>query len=450
MRMSRLRLRLAIGTCLVALFSGSGVSLAAASSGLPGDVHTLAAAQAKAQLMLPLLALPPGSAITAASTSPLLQYANAYPATTPDFVGQATQWWTVPGTDAQLTAYLKTLDVPGFSLGFSYEGNAQSAALAAFQQPGLAVNADATLSVEHVQLGAQVVARVDAMVVWLPLKSALEVVPRTVKSAVLDYSDVPPTPPPFGGGDTTPRPRHAHKVVTGAALRRIIAAIDDAHPAVPFESSCPQGIDETATLAFHYSGHKVTATIGRDTCGNIDITVDGQRQWRLEYGYPLVLAVYAALGIELTPIPHVPPQGPSVTTAAPQLTVLEHNVVEAERVGDRALETYGLYAPEDAAGTGTTKGPLRPAYTGPGHFVDRTGFLTVKGKRADLVAWFRAYAPKGYVAAQPASSPTGVRLVLEPKDPSLAVSAVVWITMAQRGGHVDFRIDAYTAWLPRG
>jgi hypothetical protein len=417
---------------------------------LPGDVHSKAAGQTKANQLLTLVRLPDGSAQAPPASSPLLQYQVAAPPADPAAVVDVTQWWTVPGSPAQFAAYLHTLAVPGLTPGNGFAGDSRQAADVTFVQPDLASYDDASVAVEYVQDGDHVDARIDGLVVWLAPRTPLETLATSLRTATLTYTFTEQTPPPFGGGDTTPKPAHARRTVTGAALRNVVTIVDQSPPDGPWARSCPPGIDEFATLTLDQYGHKVVLQTGTGTCGDLLIRVDGRLQLpQLRDGYKLMQEVYAILGIEHTPIPRVRPQGPPVTTAAPRITVLEHNKVQAQRIGDKALQTFGLYAPQDAKETGQQHGALRPTYTGPGRFVDRSWFYTVKGRRADLVAWLRQYVPQGYVLAQPSSSPKGVRLVLEPKDTTQPVAAVVWITLAQRGGSVDWRVDAYTSWEPK-
>ena len=156
-------------------------------------------------------------------------------------------------------------------------------------------------------------------------------------------------------------------------------------------------------------------------------------------------AVYAAVAIRFTPIPAVRPQGPPVRTLAKPFT-LQHNKVEAQRVGDRALD-FGGELPQDTRGSGPVKSPTKPPYFGKGTLVDRALFYTITGKMADLIAWFRANPGRGNIAAEPYQEKFGIRrLDIEPKDRTKPTTANVWISMVQKGNQVVFRVDAQTAY----
>jgi hypothetical protein len=444
------RTRLLAIACVASLMASSGVAVAdTAAAPLPGDVHTAAAATAKAQHMLALITLPAGTAVEEPSTAPLLQTPWEYPSASQENVADVMQWWSVPGADAAFSTYLAALTPSGLT-GDSSAGSDREPARTTFSQTGFADSQAASVVIAHIPDGDHVDVRIDSYVVWLTPRTAAETIPAAVTSAVLDYVGAPDPFPPYGGEDTTPKPKHAHVAVTGAQLRRMIRDLNSLPPDGPWYRSCAAGTNERVTVVFTVGGHRKTFWSNGDGCDDVNVEAYNQGQPSLVGAYLLFQDAYATLGVRSTPIPLVPKQGLPPTTPAPKLTVLERNKVQAQRAGDKALEGYGLYAPGDSRLSSAAVSPPRPSYMGPGHFVDRAWFYTIPGKREDLVAWYRHYVPKGYVAAEPVKGPKGVRmLVLVPRDHSKPVSAIVWISMEQRGGHVDFRIDAQTAWLPK-
>jgi hypothetical protein len=125
-------------------------------------------------------------------------------------------------------------------------------------------------------------------------------------------------------------------------------------------------------------------------------------------------------------------------------TVFEPNQVAAQRVADtsRSLDPAGASIDEQ-----NSKSPTHPPYGGPGTAVDRSMAYRVQGTMDQLAAWYRAHPVVGTVAAEPQPILDGVRrLVMEPKNRSQAVRALVWVSMVQRGDQVVYRIDAQTVW----
>ncbi|BEP13618.1 hypothetical protein acdb102_19290 [Acidothermaceae bacterium B102] len=425
----------------VVLLSGTTSAVRAdvpppATAVTPGEVHSAADGVAKATAMLTLVALPPGATNLVVSPTPDL--AGAQSTASDNFI-DVPAFYSVPVTKAAFATYLTTLTIAGFSHGLgSFGGNTTMDGFVSDT-----VGWDALILIYYQDVGGHVDVRVDGQVIWLPNKTAAEMIPLTLPRASLAYTG--PTSSFGRTGDTTPKPKHAHVVLTAGKLRKLITALNALSTVAPGESSCPAGFGEMATITMSFGGHKIVARVFLDGCQGVALTSDGQDQPGLTSSQALTNAIYAAVGIRRTPIPPVKPQGPPVRTLAKPFA-LQHNKVQAQRVGDRALD-YGGLLPDDVRYSNSLKNPTKPPYFGKGTLVDRASFWTIEGKVGDLVNWVRAHPGTGNVAAEPYTTKHGIRrLDIEPKDRSKPTTANVWISMVQKGPLVVFRIDAQTAY----
>ncbi|MDX6257280.1 MAG: hypothetical protein QOJ11_3614 [Frankiales bacterium] len=402
-----------------------------------GDVYSIAAARAKAVAVLELIPLPSGAVqLTASPDADLAGGPSDDPQS--NLVAYS-QWWSLPGSDSAFTAFLKVHPPAGFSPGAGVinSGSISTVNWAQFAPAGPTV---ASLQIRHEQHGDHVDLRLDATATWLIRRTPAETIPVSLTSATLDYV----APPAAATQETTPKPRHAHRVLTGQALQRIVSDLNAVPVGVAGPQSCPEEDGEVAHLAMEFGGHHVVFTVYFSGCGGVDVTSDSQPQPYLFGPRNLTPDLYAAVGVAITPIPRTPPLGPVPTRRAAQ-TLLLHNRVQAQRAGDAVVRT--LLVLPDAVETGPVSHPPWPRYTGAGTLVDRAIFRTITGKRDDLFNWLRAHPPAGRFAAEPIKSSRGVLVLdMEPRDQTKPVTANIWVSMVQQGAQVVFRVDAQSAW----
>ena len=401
------------------------------------DVYSAAAAAIRADALLALVSLPGATSVPSSPDSRL-----AHPAQSADdnLIDHA-RWWTMPGRATALIAGLKAHPPAGLTLWGWSSGGTDQVSSAEFSPGGL--GSRDTLSISMVQDGSQVNVRADGQVIWLPPRQAAETIPVSVTSATMDYTG-PRDSPTWIQSTTTPKPAHAHRTLTGARLKAIVTDLNGLATESPGVRSCPMDFGETATLRFTFGGRHVVFSHDFAGCGEVTVTGNGHQLPTLVGSDRLTTDLYAAIGVVETPIPRVPPQGSRVTTPAPRVTVLEHDRVQAQRVGDAAINVGG---PQDAQLTHQAGSPPRPAYAGAGHFVDRASFWTVRGTVAELAAYVRATTPKGFVAAEPVRYKGSLRVfVIEPRDRTKPIKALVLVSMMQSGDSVSYRVDAQTGW----
>jgi hypothetical protein len=412
----------------------------AASVADAADVHFAGAASALADADLGLIQLPAGAIQLAGSPNTALDQPSQITAVTS--IVDHNLWWTVPGSQKAFLAYLASHPPQGFDQYLTSSGGSSSALTWGYGRGGLGSNE--TLLITVVQVGDDVDVRADAQVIWTPDKTPAEIIPATLASATFDYKG--PMPGSYKDDSTTPKPAHAHRVLTGKALRRVAADLNSLPTqALGGEFNCPMDTGERGQVHAVYGGQHVTFDIALSGCRFVDATANGAPQPGLGGDTRSLIAdLYATIGVRFTPIPVTPPQGPVAHTAPPHLS-LQHSKVQAQRVADSAPGLGSL--PSGAQNSRPVTHPSRPPYTGSGTAVDRGNFWTVKGTVAELANYFQAHAAKGYIAAQPGKDVHGVRrLVLEPKTHPKLVTSLLWVSMVQKGGSVVFRLDGQAAW----
>ncbi len=215
----------------------------------PGEVYSPEAAHAKQVAMLALVHIPAGSTQLTASPTPDL---TGVQTTASDNFLDLPTWWSVPlSRDAYIT-YL-TQNPPA---GFSYGGGGSSTIVNSNNYTQTSLDSpDAQIIVSYQSVAAdRVDIRVDAQVIWLPVKTVAEMIPTTLARATLAYTGPSST---FGTGDTTPKPKHKTVVLTGAKLRRLIAALNPLPTEAPGERSCPADFREQAVITMRFDGQKV-------------------------------------------------------------------------------------------------------------------------------------------------------------------------------------------------
>ena len=351
--------------------------------------------------------------------------------------------WTVAGTGTGYLAQLQAHPPAGFSVPAGSPGSVDATVFyePLMPDPGApagSVTISAATDGDHAEL------RVDVEESWNAPRVPATILSASIPSAILDY--VGPTAgfERMQDPDTTPKPPYAHKVVTGARFEAIASDLNALLPETLATHNCVAGDNETANVTVDSSGHHLVFYAQLNGCQDVSVSLDGMASQLLSGTSDLTRDVYHAIGVVETPIPRVPPQGPPVRTPVPPITVLEHDAVQAQRIGDHRR---GLSGPQDAASATGSSSSLRPPYTGLGTAVDRGETFTVTGTLDQLVAWFRANPAAGTIAAEPLPARDGVRrLVMEPKDRSKPLQVLYWVGMVQHKDHVVFRIDAQTAW----
>ncbi len=420
------------------------LTLPAGVAGAEPRLTSAAAASAAAEADLALIQLPPGTAVAAASPVPFLDAPPEQPAA--DTLVQRTFWATTHGTVNDVLAYVDAHRPAGFVLS-GFDRTTVDGQTSLSHSFGRGYLSDQTVWVTALQAGSTVDLRVDAQLIWYPTRTAAEAVPAAVTSATLDY--LGPLPGSIAPLSLTPRPLHAHRVLTGTALRRIAADLNALKTTAPGEHGCGGEDGELGRLRMTISGQHVVFSVDFGGCTGVSVTADGKVQPNLGYANPhLDDDLYAAIGVRFGPLPVTAPQGPPVATPAPSVT-LAHSAEQARRSADALLNKQGAVPgwaqPYSMVGT-----PGRPPYAGLGVAVDRTHWYSVQWTGTDLLGWFQAHAPEGYVVAEPGKPVDGVRrLVLEPKDRTTHPSALLWVSIVPGDAWVTFRLDAQSAWTVR-
>jgi hypothetical protein len=232
--------------------SGSVAPLMLNSPAAPSpDTEQARSAEAAylANALLPLVTLPTGATPVTSPPAPGLTAAPESEMT--KRMAVAHTFYAVPGSIDSVLAFVQTHLPAGFtSQGGGSGGQPYSAdvllvgaSTPAFDQPWLMVSAT--------QAGALIGVRVSSQVVWLPVRTAAEIIPTTVQGATLVNQGAGPGPA-------------AKTVVLDATQARTLAAIVNALPtASDAEHGCP-AITSYTTLTFT-STPKIVVT--ESACG---------------------------------------------------------------------------------------------------------------------------------------------------------------------------------------
>ena len=442
----RMRLRLMIlvlGLVCVASCTSRSVTAIPATATKPasavpaGDVFSKSAAEAKANAMLAAVRLPAGAVrVGRAPTHDLDASGDDDPMSLNPEAGH--RWWMLPGTTASLTAYLRAHPPKGFTVMGSTDGRVS---VTTFQMlpPVATGDADnARLFVSYEQVGHRVAIKALAQVIWLNVKSAVETVPPSVRSATLDYTgsvDELEYSPPAA-------PARVHRVLTGSNLGRVVADLNAGTATLPIIHGCAGLFSRTFEVGLHYRGHHVTFLFDQGDCHGVQVTADGVSQQAIDLPTSLDELIQPMLGPIATPIPRELPLGPLVRTPPRRVTVLEHTHHAAATLAASMEPTpYGTEQVD------AHQCPSRPAYRGLGTFVNGSACYTIFGNVSDLVSWYRAQL-QWAVVAEPTPATGGVRrLVLETRDRK-PLNVLTWISLTQQGNYVVFRIDNQTGWKP--
>jgi hypothetical protein len=284
--------------------SGSVAPLALDSPAAPSpDTEQARTAEAAylANALVGLITLPAGATHVTSPPAPELTSAPEYQMTKRMAVAQT--FYTVPGSIDSVLSFVQTHLPPGFtSNGGGYGGNPYSAYVdiygaqtRAFAQPELMVSA--------AQAGKLIGVRVSSQVVWLPVRTAAEIIPTTVQGATLVGTS-------YGQAVSN------KTVNLDATQARALAAIINALPtASDAEHHCPPITSET-TVTFA-STPKIVVT--DSACG---VGLDAGEGVTLPLSDPGVLqdALNRLLGVPpSSPQSSAPPAGANSPAPSPSI-----------------------------------------------------------------------------------------------------------------------------------
>ena len=217
--------------------------------------HSRAAATRLAVAALDQVSFPSGS--TRLASRPSLGTADLDQRADLELVSRVgrVRWWSVPGTVAAVAGYLAAHPPAGIRVSTQGTLYVWSAATQ------LAFDMNAYL----VQDGSDVDVSIEAESTWTPPKTAIETIPPTVTSAVLDY-----TTQAFGSD--------RRRAVPGPALAAIRAGVNAMKTgAIGPAPSCP-ALSEMWSITLTYAGHDVVLSNGDAGCAEVAVTSDGAAQ----------------------------------------------------------------------------------------------------------------------------------------------------------------------------
>lgn len=295
----------ALTACQASAFSGGAVSTAsmaaptetAASTEIAapaaptvalvldeGRTHSAAAATAMAEAALDLAAYPPG-AVRLAHRPPAGQ-----PLTGATYGASSqvvrTRWESVPGTVADVAAWMVAHAAPGTGIVNTRSGDSADLGWTT-ARAGHPYNFD--LAAWLAPDGDHVDVTLTADVIWTPPRTSIETIPASVHSGFLDHRE--------GGNTFGMSSRH---VLTSVDLDQLRAEINSMGTRAPGARSCPEDFGDLVTITMTYGGHRVVMTMLGDNCGATSVTSDGHQQPALE-GAPL--DVVDRIDAAVTPAP---------------------------------------------------------------------------------------------------------------------------------------------------
>jgi hypothetical protein len=230
---------------------------------LVGEIQLPAGAQPQPTAPAPLLTQPPSTTRS------------------PNEVDSA-RWFTVSGTVESVLAYVQAHAPTGYVSGGVGSGGDGSAEIGFDGQPTADYDTP-SVTVEATAAGSAIAVRVDAQVVWRPVRTAAEFVPQTATGAIAVRS----------GASTSTVHITATQVPT---IARMLDALDTQTPG---ERHCPN-ISYTTAITFDVSGPLVFTLNG---CGGVTVTAAGIAQPTLAESDQLGPEVDALFGVIDSPAP---------------------------------------------------------------------------------------------------------------------------------------------------
>ena len=246
---SQSRLR-SVGPSPAAPAVRAGPSLVAATT-----PHSRAAATVLADAALDAVTFPAGS--TRLATRPALGTADLDQEADLEIVSRVgrVRWWSVPGSVVDVAGYLTAHPPHGLQVSTQGTLYVWSAATP------LSFDMDAYL----VQDGSDVDVSLEAESTWTPAKTAIETIPSTVTSAVVDY-----TSHAFGSD--------RRFTVTGSALATIRDGINALQTRADQPASSCATSSQSWTVTMTYAGHAVVVSVDDNGCLPVTLTSDGSAQ----------------------------------------------------------------------------------------------------------------------------------------------------------------------------
>jgi hypothetical protein len=216
---------------------------------------------------------------------------------TPDVATQTT-YWTVPGTPADVLAYVAANPPAGGHQTLSGSASDHGVVTATFEGftfPSTAVLDPRVLGLTAVATSPTTTALlVEAADVWLIARPASERVPATARVVVVSVI------PPLGQSGRKRAPTRRIRVTDHGRVARLIAAVNAAPPAQPGDTSCPADNGAGLTLAFRATAggpNLAVARVSSNGCGDVAFTLGGRVQPPLADGSGLTATADRILGI---------------------------------------------------------------------------------------------------------------------------------------------------------
>jgi len=220
------------------------------------------------------VSLPAGA--TESSSEPagdegLLAHAGAGGPDTPNVVA-AHAWWTLPGSRAEVMAYVRGHPPNGSALIASSSGGTrgltsfESATFAWPALPGVLSTRWLVLTAAQLPHGSTGL-RADAQVVWVTPRPASERIPAGARRLSVSVTSA------LKGNFASQRP---FSVTSAQRIERIVALLNSLPAAQPGTRACADDPGIRLRLAFHQPD--AVATIDPYGCGGVELTIGGRAQ----------------------------------------------------------------------------------------------------------------------------------------------------------------------------
>jgi hypothetical protein len=277
----------------------SAASSPGASQSEAGTPQSEASAQADAATLLAELQLPPDS--TSSSTEPPGDGGHlARPVEGPPLtinVVDEHAWWIVPGTTADVRAYIQAHLASPATLGWGSlsDRGVTEVEFATISQLELSGTAGpGRLVVSLVQLPGEATAlRADAQVVWITSRPASETIPPGARLLRISVTSSIPANRPG---------QRPVRVVSRKRIDAIVTLLNALPTAQPGTRSCPEDPGITLRLALYKrpgATPLALADVDPYGCGGVRLTIGGKAEPPLEGGWTLTGRIDQVLGIKL-------------------------------------------------------------------------------------------------------------------------------------------------------
>jgi hypothetical protein len=374
-------------------------------------IHSKADARVVASQALSLVAFPAGSVrltvrpAAAVTTTGVRLGVNQV---------NATRWEAVHGTVTDLAAWLVAHPPAGTRVGSGAPGDGADLEWAT---AGAADDLPFSLSAWLATDGDHVDVTLSASVTWTPRKTAVETIPATVHSALLDYSEGNFT---FGASS-----RH---MVTGKDFDQIRSAINTLDTAVP-GSPCPPNLAASTTVTMSYAGHRVV--MQSDKCEDTSVVSDGHAQPALRGSISYLLTARLVASATVAPAQDVAPAG--------LLTELFSKAAAQQRSRTLARLVTLPRGVRTIADAGTP-------YPLPNVAVQSRA-VAWAGPAASAVSYLSTHVAHGFVVAHGGPTPAGVTTVVLQPAHVYPASSLISVQVSRHGSSTVLRIDGESMWV---